>query len=83
MTSIGKDFSGLMDDAALTAHSFLSRAIRAIDEDLGEGYAKEHPELIGAFMMTASIEDAATIIAKVLGEAIESVGNAIEEHGRE
>jgi len=83
MTRITKDFSGLMNDATLTAHTFLSKAIRAIDEDLGDGYAKEHPELIGAFMLTASIEDAATVIAKVLGEAIESVGSAIEERRSE
>ncbi|EPT6180331.1 hypothetical protein ACVQZU_005431, partial [Escherichia coli] len=32
----------------------LKVAIRTIDRHAGEGYAKEHPELISAFMTTAA-----------------------------
>ncbi|EOK6332275.1 hypothetical protein LV041_005411, partial [Escherichia coli] len=36
----------------MTEHA-LKVAIRTIDRHAGEGYAKEHPELISAFMTTA------------------------------
>ncbi|EGO6624999.1 hypothetical protein GYM29_005098, partial [Escherichia coli] len=35
----------------MTEHA-LKVAIRVIDRHAGEGYAKEHPELISAFMTT-------------------------------
>ncbi|EPM5177414.1 hypothetical protein ACTHIE_005047, partial [Escherichia coli] len=37
----------------MTEHA-LKVAIRVIDRHAGEGYAKEHPELISAFMTTAA-----------------------------
>lgn len=46
----------LMRQAVLTSHSYLSSAIRIIDEELGEGYAKTHPELIAGFMKTAATD---------------------------
>ncbi|EPE8065138.1 hypothetical protein ACS8RG_004039 [Escherichia coli] len=37
----------------MTEHA-LKVAIRTIDRHVGEGYAKEHPDLISAFMTTAA-----------------------------
>ncbi|WP_241556510.1 hypothetical protein [Shigella boydii] len=37
----------------MTEHA-LKVAIRTIDRHAGEGYAKEHPDLISAFMTTAA-----------------------------
>ncbi|GKS69962.1 hypothetical protein W03_19660 [Nitrosomonas sp. PY1] len=48
--------SDLMRQAVLTSHSYLSSAIRIIDEELGEGYAKAHPELIVGFMKTSAMD---------------------------
>ena len=39
------------------AHHYMSKAISAIDETFGEGYAKAHPELIESFMLTAGLVD--------------------------
>jgi hypothetical protein len=36
----------------MAAHDYMMKAISDIDE-LGKGYAKAHPELIGAYMRTA------------------------------
>ncbi|WP_250203386.1 hypothetical protein, partial [Escherichia coli] len=36
------------------AEHWLRVAIKAIDRNAGEGYAKAHPELISAFMTTAA-----------------------------
>ena len=43
-----------MRQAYFTAHDYLMHAIHDIDEQLGKGYAKQHPELIVAYMQTAA-----------------------------
>lgn len=48
--------SDLMRQGVLTSRSYLISAIRIIDEELGEGYAKEHPELISGFMNNAVLD---------------------------
>ncbi|WP_447920311.1 hypothetical protein [Achromobacter aegrifaciens] len=60
--------------------SYLRTAETQIDEVFGSGYAREHPELIAAFMKTASDEFTRTATAKVLqnlGYALESVADAL------
>lgn len=64
----------LMRQAPMTADEYLHSAIDCIDARLGKGYAKAHPELIGAFMQTSAIDFTARIIAR----AIEAVADAIE-----
>jgi hypothetical protein len=64
----------LMRQAPMTADEYLHSAIDCIDARLGNGYAKAHPELIGAFMQTSAIDFTAGIIAR----AIEAVADAIE-----
>ncbi len=46
--------SDLMRQARDTAETYFNQAVRIIDEKFGEGYAKEHPELIAGFMKTAA-----------------------------
>ncbi|EEZ6024480.1 hypothetical protein AU311_001088 [Escherichia coli] len=46
----------------------LKVAIRTIDRHAGEGYAKEHPELISAFMTTAAA-NFATLTEREIAEA--------------
>jgi hypothetical protein len=53
-------------DQAQTALDYMSQAIADIDGLLGKGYAKEHPELIAAYMQTvaAITRDASTEIGR-------------------
>lgn len=44
----------LMRQARDTAEAYFNQAVRIIDEKFGEGYAKEHPELITGYMDTAA-----------------------------
>jgi len=62
---INATYETLLDQATATADTYFIRAIAAIDKRLGEGYAKAHPELISAFMVTAGKDftTAATIVA--------------------
>lgn len=49
----------LESQASRTAASWLQDAIREIDKVFGSGYAKEHPELVAAFMKTAGLDEIA------------------------
>ncbi|EFE7698850.1 TPA: hypothetical protein ACIYMC_004423 [Escherichia coli] len=51
----------------LTEH-WLRVAIKIIDRNAGEGYAKAHPELISAFMTTAA-SNFATLTQREIAEA--------------
>jgi hypothetical protein len=65
----------LFRQAPMTAHDYMMKAISDIDELLGKGYAKQHPELIGAYMQTAAIDFGAAIIAR----AIESLSTSVDD----
>jgi hypothetical protein len=65
-----------MRQAPMTANEYLMSAIDHIDLLLVEGYAKAHPELIGAFMQTSAIELGAGEIAR----AIQGLGDVIDSH---
>ena len=64
--SIEKGNATLMRQACMTAHEYLRSAVDHIDDVLGPGYAKNHPELIAAFMQTAAIDLSAAVIARAV-----------------
>lgn len=77
---IEADFDALFTLAQGRAESYLRTAETQIDAVLGDGYAKEHPELIAAFMKTASDEFTRTAAIKVLqnlGYALDSIADAM------
>jgi hypothetical protein len=39
------------------ANEYMLQAVRNTDEVFGDGYAKDHPELVGAYMQTIAIEE--------------------------
>jgi hypothetical protein len=43
-----------MRQAHMTAHEYMMHGKRDIDEMFGDGFAKKHPELLGAYMQTAA-----------------------------
>ncbi len=44
----------LLRQASITAEVYFQEAVAMIDSKFGEGYAKKHPELVGAFMNAAA-----------------------------
>lgn len=79
---ITASWEGLSEEAVKTTKYNLSTAIKAIDDQLGSGYAKEHPELIGAFLNSAAtIEQGTTVAVMVqnLQESIERIGSSISD----
>ena len=52
--------------ASMAAADYFGRARREIDEEFGEGYAKEHPELVAAFMQVAAMDFATAMLTKAI-----------------
>jgi len=75
-SSITADWSKLVDDAPDAVSNFLYRAVQCIDKQLGNGYAKQHPELVGSFIEAAAIEEHGCIIGKCILELRDS----LDEH---
>jgi hypothetical protein len=74
---IEKSFDELMREAPGTARYFLVSAIAEIDSVFEDGYAKEHPDLLAAFL-NGSIKDFATgatlkVLEEKIGELVYSV----------
>ncbi|MDE2370275.1 MAG: hypothetical protein KGN16_14990 [Burkholderiales bacterium] len=46
----------VMEEALMTASSYMKRAALEIDKFFGEGYAEDHPELVAAFMQAAAAD---------------------------
>lgn len=44
-----------LKSAAAVALGFMSLGVQAIERKFGEGYAEQHPELVGAFMLAAAL----------------------------
>ena len=63
----------LMDQAPSTISRYMMEAVKMIDLEFGTGYAKEHPELVGAFIQSASIDFASGLIAQSLQYIAESI----------
>jgi len=42
--------------AGMTARQYLIQGIREIDDELGDGYAKTHPELLAAMIQTQAMD---------------------------
>jgi hypothetical protein len=74
---ITADLTTLLRQVSMTADEYMMHAITNIDDRLGQGYAKAHPELIGAFIQAAAIDMGTATIAKCVGSAIEEFSTAI------
>jgi hypothetical protein len=46
----------LLIQACGTADTYMRAAIQCIDKCFGNGYAKDHPELVTAFMQVAALD---------------------------
>jgi hypothetical protein len=46
--------SQVMEQAWMTAETYLHDGVRCIDKEFGAGYAGRHPELLAAFMRTCA-----------------------------
>jgi hypothetical protein len=75
---IEASYDTLMNQAGSTAHRYLADAINAIDQELGEGYAAKHPELMAAFIRTAATDFAAAAQAVALQDLGDKIAEGLE-----
>jgi isopentenyldiphosphate isomerase len=66
----------LAEQAPLAAHTWMTAAIRRVDEELGVGFAKAHPELIGAFMSACAMDYAASSVRNQLAKSLAAIALA-------
>ena len=64
--------SELMEQCLKETTFYMTSAIKIINDKLGESYAENHPELLGAFMQTTAISNLESILLNKL-EDIEKV----------
>ena len=51
----------------MTIELYLGEAVEVIDRTFGNGYAAQHPELVGAFIQAASSDNTARKIGDAIG----------------
>jgi hypothetical protein len=72
------DAKTLMEQASMTADTYMQEAVRRIDRQFGSGYAAEHPDLVGVFIQAAATDFATAMNAKVIESAAERIAQALE-----
>lgn len=77
---ITADATTLMRQASMTAHEYLVEAVKHIDNEMGKGYSKEHPELVAAFMAAAASDFRTAILAQAVQDGTEALVEAITSH---
>ncbi len=65
-----------MKQAPTHIQMYLQDAIKMIDEAFGEGYSKEHPELVARFIQAASMDSTAAVLSRALKEIAEVIVDA-------
>ena len=73
MDKITVSANSLLQQAPETANSYLRSAIRILDKEFGEGYAKSNPELVGAYLNVCAIDFATAAITSGLQDIAEAL----------
>lgn len=72
-------FDTLMSQAPSTIALYLGDAVEKIDGQFGDGYADEHPELVGQFIIACSNDLSASLIAQQITSALDSISVEIKQ----
>lgn len=62
-----KTYSELQQQSLEETTFYMTSAIKIINDKLGEFYAEEHPEILGAFMQTVAITNLESVLLNKLG----------------
>jgi hypothetical protein len=69
--AIEADANTLMKQAPATVETYLTEAIRCLDDRFGPGFAMRTPALVGAFINAAAIDLGAAVIAQQIRLGLE------------
>ena len=70
-----------LDQTGMTVHTYLHQAIKSIDEAFGDGYSKQHPELVGAFIQACALDFHTGWSTQEIRSALNEIAEAI--HSRD
>lgn len=76
---IAASFENLIVDDIGTANWYFDAAVKTIDGNFGEGFAKKHPELIGSYLNAASMRGQVSAFSKVFEHCVLRVANSISD----
>ena len=74
---MSKSYTELMDDASKTAHTYLVRAVKSVDEVLGEGASLKYPEIVAGVVQAASNDYLASILANDVSRQLGALSDAV------
>jgi hypothetical protein len=66
----------LMEHASMTVHDYMRNVVDDIDAQFGEGYAQEHPELVGQLVQACAIDFATAVFAATANAFLTEVQSA-------
>ncbi len=69
----------LMKQAMMTAHDYMNHARFDIDEMFGDGFARNNPSLVAAYMQTAAIDFAATFGLQGIAESLNGIAERLDK----
>ncbi|ARC79589.1 MULTISPECIES: hypothetical protein [Pseudomonas aeruginosa group] len=75
-------YEEMLRQSPMAVHDILLHTVSNIDAILGDGYAKEHPDLIAACVAAATAEFNNGSMIVAIQEASERVAGALELAGR-
>lgn len=70
--SITAGFDTLMRQAPMTADTYLAAGIKNIDDRMGNGFAKQNPNLLGAFIVASAIDLLGSTLAQQLRAGLDA-----------
>ena len=77
---ISSSYDDLFKQSMNSADEYLFCAKKAIDKTFGDGYAKDHPDLVAAYMKEASIYFSMASLQKTLLSIGDKIITAVTEN---
>ncbi|MGA8658228.1 MAG: hypothetical protein WB586_18960 [Chthoniobacterales bacterium] len=77
MSNITESTDQLETNAVAIAKGYFTASCEGIDTAFGKGFAKDHPELIAAYMRTAAIDLQTLVIARAIEYAADRIAESL------
>jgi len=81
MSPIDSQRDKLLFHSKQAVREFFLYAIHSIDDTFGQGYAEQHPELVGALVKAMAIESAGVNIGGDIAEQLERLSLEVKSFG--
>lgn len=75
---VDASFEAIRVLAADAVEDYLTRAVRCIDKQFGEGFAQKNPDLVAALVNASVTENTSSTQAKVYASALDGIATALE-----